>query len=298
MRYIVITSIKNEEKYFENTIISMINQTMLPQEWVIVNDGSTDRTREIVFHYLEKYTWIKLVDREYSDEYKLGGHVVDNFYFGLKHIDSDYDFLVKLDGDLFFDNDYFEFIFKKFAKSHKLGMASGQSYVPVKNGLFWEDTPEDHVKGLLSTYRRECFQDIGGLVRSLGWDTIDEVTARMKGWETRSFKEKKIIHYRRLGSKMGILKGNVRHGYIAYIVGAHFFYVFLRCFYRIFENPFFIGSIAYFLGFFCAFITGQKKAVSRDVELFYKKEQLRKLFSEKFYITYYEKIKAFFKKDN
>jgi len=291
VNYIIISPIRNEEQYIEKTISSVIHQTIKPSEWIIVNDGSTDRTVEIISTYTNKYNWIKLINKKDRGYYELGAGVVVSFYTGLKEVKCDYEFVVKLDGDLSFENDYFEFIFQKFQEIPRLGMASGQSYVPEKRGLYWEDTPEDHVKGLLSTYKREVFEDIGGFIKSLGWDTVDEITARMKGWVTRSFKEKKIIHYRRLGSKMGVLKGNIRHGSIGYIIGGDPLYVILRCIYRTFEKPYLIASIAYFWGYFKAMLTKQKKVVSKEIEKFYRREQRHKLMNKKFYSLYINKIK-------
>lgn len=288
-KYIVITSVKDEGKNIEKTIVSIVNQTILPQEWVIVNDGSSDDTKSIIVNYAKKYRWIKLVDRRDSREYELGARIVENIYIGLQHVISAYDYLVKLDGDLSFEKDYFEYLSIKFEANPRLGMASGQSYVLENNELIWEDTPEDHVKGLMTTYRRSCFNDIGGLIRSLGWDTVDELSARMKGWDTRSFKEQKIIHHRRLGSKMGILKGNRRHGYIAYIIGSHPLYVLFRCIYRIFEKPYVSGSLAYMQGYLNGFIRKEKRVVSKEMQEFRRKEQLEKLLSKNFYLLYVEK---------
>jgi glycosyltransferase involved in cell wall biosynthesis len=291
VKYVIISPVRNEEKNIEKTIQSVINQTIKPVEWIIVNDGSSDRTVEIISECCKKYEWIKLLNKKDEMKYQLGSNVVDCFYLGLNSVKSQYEYIVKMDGDLSFEDDYFEFIFMKFNEMPHLGMASGQSYVPNGSTLIWEDTPEDHVKGLLCTYKRECFEDIGGLISSLGWDTVDEVKAREKGWMTRSFREKMIIHYRPLGSRTGMLKGNIRHGHIAYIVGRHPLYVLLRCLYRLFDRPYILGAFFYCFGYFHALLTRQKKIINKETEKFFKKEQFNKIVDFKFYRFYKNKFK-------
>lgn len=292
--YVVISPVRNEERFIERTIHSVVNQTVLPKQWIIVDDGSTDMTKKIVEKYAQLHPWIILVERKNRGFDKLGAGVVEAFYEGLSHVNVDYDYLVKLDGDLSFEHDYFEYMLKKFECVPGMGMASGQSYVPLNGTLIWEDTPEDHVKGLLCMYKKECFQAIGGLLPSLGWDTVDEIRARMLGWRTRSFKEKRIIHYRPLGSKGGALKGHMRHGYIAYLIGNHPLYVGIRCLYRLSGKPFIIGSCAYLLGYLKGYFKKADKVVTKEEGNFYRQEQLRKLRSSAFFALYFYKIRALF----
>lgn len=292
--YVIISPVKNEEENIEKTISSVVTQTLLPLEWVIVNDGSTDRTREIVEKYMKMYKWIKLVNKG-DCGYRPGEGIVEAFYMGYKQIrNNDFNFIVKLDGDISFGPKYFDNILKKFSLNPRLGIASGQTYYVENEKIIWEDAPIDHVRGASKIYRRKCFNDINGFVKSLGWDTIDEVTARMKGWETRSYPEYKIFHHRFIGSTAGIFNGNMRHGYTAYITGQPFLYFFLRCIYRIFFRPYIFGGVALFCGYIKPFIMRKPRVVDKKFQNYYVKEQLGKLLNRGFWSLYIGKMNNIF----
>lgn len=286
VRYVIISPVRNEEKFIEKTIQSVIKQTIKPAEWIIVNDGSNDRTKEIVEKNKKKYRWIKLIDRP-DIGYRPGGGVVEAFYAGFNQIeDNNFDYIVKLDGDLSFDGNYFENIFNEFSKNQKLGIASGQEYY-VRNGkMIREDAPIDHVRGPSKIYRKECFNQIGGLEKKLGWDIIDVVTARMKDWQTRTFLNYRIIHLRKTGARGAVTRGNIRHGYTSYITGYHPLYFILRCIYRLFHRPYLIGSMALFWGYVKPLILLSPKVVTKEFQRYYRKEQVGKLLSKKFWDPY------------
>jgi glycosyltransferase involved in cell wall biosynthesis len=199
-RYVVISPMKNEEKNVRATLESMIAQTMLPLEWVIVNDGSTDASAAIVAEYANVYPWIHLLDieglgRRLPEHY--GGHVVDLFYKGLRKVRSnDYEFIVKLDCDISFQKDFFAKVLQTFHESPTLGITSGISFI-VKNGKLEEEkTAEKHTLGATKVYRRACFDAIGGLVPRMGWDGIDEIKARMTGWRALPIRSLIFVHHR------------------------------------------------------------------------------------------------------
>lgn len=289
-KYFIISPARNEEKLIEYTLHSIIKQSLLPEQWIIVDDGSSDNTALIVKKYCEEFSWITLIsipDRGYA---KYGSGVVEAFYKGYELIKNEYfDYIVKLDCDLGFDPSYFEDIFSKFANDSRLGIASGHTYYKKNSELIWEDSPLDHTRGVSKIYRKACFEEIGGLKKTLGWDNIDEVTARMKGWITRSFPELKIIHHRQLGSTIGITKGNERHGYTDYITGYHPIYFIVKTLYRVFSKPYVIGSLFSFYGFFYASIKRKPRAVSNDFIEFIRKEQMQKLFNFSFWSVYVHK---------
>ncbi|MBN1597544.1 MAG: polysaccharide deacetylase family protein [Bacteroidales bacterium] len=288
--YYIISPARNEEKFIESTIQSVINQTILPKEWIVVNDGSKDRTEEIVKQYCSQYNWIKLInlpDRGYS---KYGSGVVEAFYKAFDLIkDENFDFVVKLDCDLSFDKDYFRQIFIRFELNAKLGIASGHTYIQKNGKLIWEDAPLDHTRGPSKVYKKECFEDIGGLKITLGWDNIDEVTARMNGWETRSYTELKLTHLRQLGSTIGILAGNRRHGYTDYITGYHPLYFLIKTIYRLFSKPIIIGSLSSFWGYFSACVRRVPKPIDKEFIKYIRKEQKKKLLSNSFWKIYFNK---------
>jgi glycosyltransferase involved in cell wall biosynthesis len=194
--YIVITPAYNEEDNIELTIKSFLKQTILPLQWIIVNDGSTDNTGSIINSYAEKYQWITLLDRE-NGKWPFGTHAVKNFEIGLKAIKhTNYDFLVKFDADIDIDReDYFEFQLNQFKKNIKLGISSGITYyIDNLNNkkIVWH--PVWRTTGAMKMYRRECYENMGGLVPIYGWDGIDDLKARFNGWETTTFYELEVNH--------------------------------------------------------------------------------------------------------
>ena len=173
IKYVIITPARDEEKYIEGTIRSVIQQTILPAEWVIVDDGSKDRTSEILERYSTQFTWIHPVNRADRGYRKSGGGVVDAFYEGYGELTTtDWDFIVKLDADLVFGNEYFEDCFKKFIENPKIGIGGGTIYSNINGKYVKENCPPFHVRGATKIYRRDCWSAIGDLIRAPGWDTL------------------------------------------------------------------------------------------------------------------------------
>lgn len=282
-RYTIITPIRNEEKYIEKTMHSMINQTIKPIQWIIVDDGSTDDTYNIVAEYAKKYKWITAFRKNTPpSETTETGSIPKAFNFGLKFVKlKNYDFIVKLDGDLSFESDYFERIFKEFEKNPELGIASGGCYEYDKNGnLQLEKVPKFHTRGASKVYRKECFEDIGGIIPHLGWDTVDEIKAWMRGWKTRNFSEIKMIHHKKTGSRGSILRGKIRLGKVGYIVGYNPLFMYLRFLRNIPKSPLIIGSIAMFIGYVKGWLNEDKVKDKRLIHFIWK-EQLKKITGAK-----------------
>jgi biofilm PGA synthesis N-glycosyltransferase PgaC len=185
-RYVVITPVRDEEEHLQSTIESMIRQTVLPAEWVIVDDGSKDGTGKIIDEYASRYSWIKAVHRTDRGFRKAGGGVVDAFNDGYRALaSSDWDFMTKFDGDLTFEPDYFAKCFDEFHRDEKLGVGGGViCYVDGGKKRF-EEAPAFHVRGATKIYRKACWEGIGGFLPAPGWDTMDEVKANSLGWKTR-----------------------------------------------------------------------------------------------------------------
>src|ERR1700722_2875279 len=173
-KYCVITPVRDEEEFIGKTFESIIAQTILPCEWIIVDDGSSDRTPDIIDQYAKKYSWIKALHRKNNGVRSTGGGIA-GFLFGLETLrTTDWQFLINLDGDLSFDSDYFERCFQYFAATPKLGIAGGMIYNKIGDQLVLEKVAEFHVRGATKIYRRECWDSLGGMWNGLGWDTIDE----------------------------------------------------------------------------------------------------------------------------
>lgn len=291
--YVIVSPAKDEEKFISFTIESIISQFVRPIEFLIVNDGSKDHTHNIIQKYSSIYPWITSIDLPDRGHYTYGKGIIEAFNAGLRAIKNDsYDFIVKLDCDLSFDQDYFKKLLEHFDENEKLGLCSGQTYYYNKAGkLVWEDAPLDHVVGPCKMYRRKCFEEIKGPVEELGWDHIDVISAKMKGWKTQSFPELKIIHHRVMGSRLGIIKGYIRHGHADFITGYHPLYFFLKTIYRVFKKPYLIGSMASFYGFVKNYFSGSKKIVDVKFQKYYQHDQMLKLLNKDFWKLYLHKLK-------
>ena len=203
-KYIIITPARDEGEFLEKTIASVAEQTILPQQWIIVNDGSHDDTGEIIDRAAAKYSWITARHRPDRGFRQAGGGVIATFYDGYEQIKStEWDFLIKLDADLSFSNDYFERCFQEFDKNPRLGIAGGGIYHEEQGELKLEKDPAFHVRGATKIYCRQCWDEIGGLLRAPGWDTLDELKANMLGWTTRTFPELRLSHHRFTGAADG-----------------------------------------------------------------------------------------------
>ena len=277
-KFVIITPVKDEEAFIEKTVLSMISQTVRPNKWIIVNDGSIDKTGEIVQKYAGEHDWIEMINRPPGRAREPGRAVIESFYDGYDSMKNlEFDFIVKLDGDLSFEPNYFEEIFKRFKRTSKLGIASGSCYVERGNRLILEKTPRSHTRGPTKVYKRECWNDIGGLVAKLGWDTIDEIKAQMRGWKTRSFNELKLVHHRPTGHAGGALKGRIKQGLGAYYLGYHPIFMLVRVVNRIPERPFLIGALAMWWGFLSGYLKGLEQFEDPKLRQYLRKKQLERL---------------------
>lgn len=279
-KYVVITPVRNEEEYIEKTVVSMVAQIHHPVEWIIVDDGSSDRTVEIVEEFQKKNPWITLVKRKDRGFRKQGGGVIEAFYDGLRVLkDGTWDFVVKLDGDLSFESDYFMRIFEQFFVQPDLGIAGGLIY--NSNGMeSWvekNNDPKFHVRGATKVYRRSCWEDIGELLCAPGWDTLDEVKANMNGWKTQTLREIPIIHHRYTGMADGTWKNQVKNGRANYISGYHPLFMFLKCIKRIWQYPYLIGSLGLFWGFVSGYFFRIPMVSDPDLIKYVRQQQLRRL---------------------
>ncbi|MCB0805052.1 MAG: glycosyltransferase family 2 protein [Bacteroidales bacterium] len=276
--YIIVTPVRNEEDYFGKTLESVANQTIKPKEWIIVNDGSTDKTPDLIDDYRSQYSWIKRVDRPQND-HRPGPGVVLAFYDGFeKRTDKNFDFVIKLDADLSFEPDYFEFLLNEFAQNPKMGMASGTTYNVFGENLVIDKMPEDHVRGAAKMYRKECFDQIGGIQVVLGWDTLDELKAQMLGWETRSYKHLVLKHYKPIGFKQkNTLKRELLAGERLNYLGYHPLFAILKCFYNLRRKPFLVGGALMFAGYLGAVLGGGEKNPDKEMVKFYRKKQMKRL---------------------
>lgn len=277
-KYVIITPARDEERHIEGTLESVCSQTTLPDEWVIVDDGSNDRTGEIIDRYAAKFLWIQAVHRQDRGFRKSGGGVMEAFYDGYNKLQSrEWEFIVKLDGDLSFPPEYFEKCFEHFGEDPKLGIGGGEIHHSVSGQLKLEVNPRFHVRGATKIYRRSCWEAIEGLWPAAGWDTIDEVKANMLGWKTCSFPELRLLHHRFTGTEEGLVRDRMKHGVACYVSGYHPLYVAASCVYRLRQRPYVIGSAAIMYGFLKAFFTRPPRLEDRSYLSYIRGQQLRRL---------------------
>jgi glycosyltransferase involved in cell wall biosynthesis len=280
MKYVLITPSRNEETFVTMTLDSMVAQTLLPQRWIFVDDGSTDKTAEIVESYARRYPWIELVRRPHGLNRSFAGKV-HAFNAGFERLRSfEFDVIGNLDSDLSFDSDYLEFLMKKFSEDPRLGVA-GTPF--VENGY---DSARDsyegetHVPGGCQLFRRECFRDIGGYMihRAGGVDWTACATARMKGWKTRSFSEKRFHHYRALGTaERSVWSSLFSYGEKDYYLGGSPIWQFFRVAYRTAKPPLLVGGVALAAGYCWAALRRMKRPISPELMRFHRREQMTKL---------------------
>ena len=279
VRYVIITPVRDEEAYIHKTLESVASQTILPIEWIIVNDGSTDRTGEIADQQARKNPWIKVIHTKNRGFRQAGTGVIDAFYEGYRTISQkDWEFVVKLDGDLSFQPDYFEESFRQFAKNARLGIGGGMIYNLVKGELQWERHPMFHVRGATKIYRRECWNDIGGLMKAPGWDTLDEVKANMFGWQTQSFLGLRVVHHRFTGSADGTWRNFVKNGLANYISGYHPIFMAVKCMKRLFQKPYIVGALGLLDGFITGYVKNIPQVPDEALIHYLRQQQLKRIF--------------------
>jgi poly-beta-1,6-N-acetyl-D-glucosamine synthase len=277
-KYTVITPVRDEEKYIENVFKSMISQQVIPTEWIIIDDGSTDKTGSIVDGYSSKYKWIRVIHRKDRGFRKSGNGVVDAVNEGLHSLStSDWEFLVKLDGDLSFGPDYFKKCFQHFVDEPALGIGGGDIYHDVEGKLILEKNPAFHVRGATKIYRKACWNALGGLIAVPGWDTLDEVKANMLGWKTHSFADLRLVHHKYTGSADGLWGGWVKNGRANYISGYHPAFMILKCISRTFKKPYLISGFGLFYGFVSGYFKGIPQVSDRALIKYLRKQQMNRI---------------------
>lgn len=280
LKYVLITPARNEEAFIEQTIKSVIGQTVLPLKWVIVSDGSTDATNDIVKKYAVEHQWIELVCMPERKERHFAGKV-HAFNAGYAKVrDMNYNIIGNLDADISFDNDYFEFVLTRVEQNPRLGVAGTPFIEDFATPYDYRFTSIEHVSGACQLFRRECFEEIGGYepIKIGGVDLVAVLTARMKGWQTRTFTEKTCLHHRKMGTaKQHNLAAIFRGGKGDYIMGVDPVWEFFRTFYQMTRRPFVLGGCYRFAGFVWAMATRAEKLVSDELSEFRKKEQRKRL---------------------
>ena len=202
MKYYLIIPTYNEEKFISLTLQSLVEQTVLPSKVVVVNDNSTDNTAAIIEEFAKKYPWISLVNKVSNAIHLPGSKVIQAFHEGEKHIDENYDILVKIDADLIFPSNYFETIINHFQSDERIGMVGGFCYIEKDGRWILENlTDKDHIRGALKAYRKATFKEIGGLKPAMGWDTVDELLCKFYNWKIVTDESLHVKHLKPTGAR-------------------------------------------------------------------------------------------------
>lgn len=278
-KYVIVMPVRDEEKFVDQTICSIIKQTMKPIECVIVDDGSTDATGQILDRYASQIPWIRVIHRKNRGFRQAGGGVIEAFYEGYSSlICTDWNFVVKLDGDLTFESDYFERLLDEFRRHPGLGIAGGTICNVVNGKLELEENPRFHVRGATKVYRRECWEAIRGLHVAAGWDTIDEAKANMLGWKTETFPHIRLRQHKPTGSAEGWWRDRVKNGKACYAAGYHPLFFVAKLVYRLTRRPYVVGSIATCCGFLSSYLGNAVRINDQALIRYVRREQLRRLF--------------------
>jgi biofilm PGA synthesis N-glycosyltransferase PgaC len=299
-RYVLITPCRDEAEYLPTTIKSVVSQTVRPAKWLVVDDGSTDATPQILAEAAAAYDFIEVVRREDRGGRSVGPGVVDAFYEGLSHIDlDDYDYLCKFDGDLELPDRYFETLIEHFEDDPWLGTMSGKLFLRYGDRLVEERCGDENSVGPSKFYRVSCFKDIGGFVRQVSWDGIDGHMCRMNGWVARSLDapDLRIIHLRRMGSSQrSFWAGRLRWGRGKYFMGSAWYYVFAGMVYRMFERPFIVSGIGIFAGYMRAMLRGEPRFDDKEYLRYFRRFELNSLLGGKRRTTqqYHQRIRETF----
>ncbi len=280
LAYVLVTPARNEAAFIEKTIQSMVEQTVLPLRWVIVDDGSTDETAAVVRRYLAGNPWIELVQRPVRLDRSFAGKV-QAFNAGYERLkDLDFEVIGNLDADISFDRDHFEFLLSKFAGDPILGVAGTVFREAGYNSETDSFEGRKHVSGQCQLFRKKCWDDIGGYIphRAGGIDWMAVTTARMKGWKTESFREKWFQHHRHLGTaERSLFASSFAYGEKDYYLGGHPLWEVFRVAYRATKQPYIVDGLALGLGYCWAFLRQTTRPVSSELMAFHRKEQMAKL---------------------
>jgi poly-beta-1,6-N-acetyl-D-glucosamine synthase len=279
-KYVLITPVKNEFDIFQQTIKSVLSQKIKPAKWVIINDGSTDGTKELIDDLSKKHRWVTPVHNIPDQNRKPGGEFVLKRGFDLINV-HDYDFIAKMDGDLSFDADFFKHLFNEFIKDPKLGIASGSCFIVEGGKLVEETTARVHTRGPMKVYRKQCYVDIGGIEPFLGWDTIDEMRAHQSGWETRTFPELTIIHLRPTQSSGGKINGLRNMARASYYVGYHPLFLVARGLKAMKEKPYVVGGLVMISEYFKGYLKKEPQIEDKKLKKYIRKEQIKRLLGKK-----------------
>ena len=273
--YFIVTPAKDEEKSLPSTIYSIERQTVKPVLWIIVDDGSTDNSPQIIESAKKKHDWIHSIHlnetaRDLTIHY---ASVCDiGLDYGLKYCDEnkiEYEYIAIVDADMNLESTYFENLIKEFVKDSNLGIASGETWSIVGDRVIPTKQREDLPSGGHRLWRKKCFEETGGYSLTHAPDSVSNVKAKLKGWNAKRFKEYKAIQTRMTSSAEGLWKGWGIQGKSAYYFDAHPLYAVAKATRYLFKKPHYIG-LAYLMGYMDSYINREEKTEDEEIKNYYR----------------------------
>jgi len=281
LKYVVVTPARNEAAFIGMTLESVVAQTNLPLKWVVVSDGSTDGTDEIVKKYAAQHPWIELVRMPEARDRSFAAKVYA-FNAGYAAVAQlAWDVVVSLDADISFEKNYFAFLLAKLDSDPRLGLVGTPFREPSGESYDYRFVNIEHVSGACQVFRRECFQDICGYqpIKGGSIDHVAVITARMKGWKTRAFPEMYCLHHRPIGTGQwgSALRANFKLGRKDYALGNHPLWQLFRTTYQITKPPIVLRGAALGAGYLWSMIQRTERPVSDELLRFHRQEQMQRL---------------------
>ncbi|WP_313376866.1 glycosyltransferase family A protein [Chishuiella sp.] len=276
-KYTIVIPAHNEENFIAITLDTIVQQTLLPYQVIIVNDNSTDKTQEIVEKYVEKYPFIKIRNILSKSEHQPGSKVVQAFLKGYEIADPNFDIIVKLDADLELPTDYFEVVVNEFNQNENIAMVGGFAYIEKKGNWILENlTDKDHIRGAFKAYRKECYEKIGGLRPQMGWDTVDELLCKYYNWKIVTIETLHVKHLKPTGASYN-KAALYKQGNAYYMLGYGFWITLIAASKLAFRKRKLSYIFYYLSGFFEAAGKKSKKMVNKDQEKFIRKYRWSKM---------------------
>ncbi len=288
-RYLLVSPCRNEAEFLKRTLDSVVNQSLQPARWVIVDDGSTDQTPQILADYAQRYDFIQVIQKPDRGARSVGPGVIEAFYFGYDQAEPErFDYVCKFDVDLDLPLTYFERVVERMEANPRLGTFSGKPYYPAPENsersfdgpLISEACGDEMSVGMIKFYRRACFEEIGGFVREVMWDAIDCHKSRQLGWIACSWddEELRFEHLRPMGtSQKGVFTGRMRHGFGQYYMGSNFLFFTATCIFRMAHPPYLLGGLATWWGYVKAWIQRAPQHGVAELSAFIRAYQRRAL---------------------
>jgi hypothetical protein len=274
--YLAITPARDEEQLMAAHIESMAAQTVLPRRWILIDDGSRDATGRLIDEAARRWSWIEAHHLPAERSRAAGGEAVVTPFLAPERV-AEVEAILRLDADLTFESDFAARLLAELAADSRLGIVGPALWEPYRGG--WREVRASafHTRGAAKLYARRCFEAIGGLKPSLGWDTIDEATALMLGYRTRCLRRVRAYHHRPQGTALGVCRGRIAAGKAAYQAGYSPLFMAARAMRRVFEAPAVAGSLLMLAGFFEGYLRRRPRAASAELVRFVRRQQRLRL---------------------